>query len=76
MLNAALEKESRGCTMYIFVSNDTDSLCALRIFTVSNARQYLKENARFNLASIMLCRQFCAKTKCALLPFQYFQIRT
>jgi len=33
MLNAALEKESRGCTMYIFVSNDTDSLCALRIFT-------------------------------------------
>jgi len=48
MLNAALEKESRGCTMYIFVSNDTDSLCALRIFTVSNARQYLKENARFN----------------------------
>ena len=35
MLNAALEKESRGCTMYIFVSNDPDSLCALRIFTVS-----------------------------------------
>lgn len=33
MLNSALEKESRGCTMYIFVSNDTDSLCALRIFT-------------------------------------------
>lgn len=37
MLNSALEKESRGCTMYIFVSNDTDSLCALRIFTVSSA---------------------------------------
>lgn len=35
MLNAALENESRGCTMYIFVSNDADSLCALRIFTVS-----------------------------------------
>ncbi len=35
MLNAALEKENRGCTMYIFVSNDPDSLCALRIFTVS-----------------------------------------
>lgn len=33
MLQAALEKEQHGCTMYIFVSNDTDSLCALRIFT-------------------------------------------
>lgn len=33
MLNMALEKESRGCTMYIFVTNDTDSLCASRIFT-------------------------------------------
>ena len=36
MLSMALEKESRGCTMYIFVTNDTDSLCALRIFTVSH----------------------------------------
>ena len=35
MLTMALDKESRGCTMYIFVTNDTDSLCALRIFTVS-----------------------------------------
>lgn len=35
MLNMALEKEQRGCTMYIFATNDTDSLCALRIFTVS-----------------------------------------
>lgn len=37
MLSMALEKESRGCTMYIFVTNDTDSLCALRIFTVSQS---------------------------------------
>ena len=27
--------EGQGCTTYIICSNDTDSLCALRILTVS-----------------------------------------
>ena len=34
----ALEKEQRGTTMYIFATNDTDSLCALKILTVSGFR--------------------------------------
>jgi hypothetical protein len=35
IIKDALESENQGCTTYIFVSNDTDSLCAMRILTVS-----------------------------------------
>jgi len=35
IINDALESENFGCTCFIFVSNDTDALCALRILTVS-----------------------------------------
>ena len=35
IINDAVDSEKNGCTTYIFVSNDTDSLCAMRILTVS-----------------------------------------
>jgi hypothetical protein len=35
ILQAALQQEGSGCTAYIFTSNDTDSLCAVKILTVS-----------------------------------------
>jgi hypothetical protein len=35
IIRDALETENLGCTTYIFVANDTDALCALRILTVS-----------------------------------------
>lgn len=38
IINDALESEKNGCTTYIFVSNDTDSLCAMRILTVSKTK--------------------------------------
>ena len=40
MLNSTIQKERLGCTVQIFVANDTDSLCALRIFTVSTATPF------------------------------------
>jgi len=30
-----MELEGKGCTIFIFVSNDTDSLSSLKILTVS-----------------------------------------
>ena len=52
MLNMALEKESRGCTMYIFVTNDTDSLCASRVFTVSDHMTIIMDQVGGSLANL------------------------
>ena len=41
----ANESGQYGCTTFIFVSNETDSLCALRILTVRLLPQFL---AKFN----------------------------
>ena len=35
ILSGVLEFDGKGCTIYILVSNDTDSLAALKIFQVS-----------------------------------------
>jgi len=35
ILQSALECDGQGCTIYVFVSNDTDSLASLKILTVS-----------------------------------------
>lgn len=35
ILQAALECEGQGCSIYIFVSNDVDSLASLKILSVS-----------------------------------------
>ena len=35
ILQNALEFDGKGCTIYILVSNDTDSLAALKILSVS-----------------------------------------
>ena len=35
ILQSALEFDGKGCTIYIFVSNDTDSLASLKILAVS-----------------------------------------
>lgn len=35
ILQAALECDGLGCSIYIFVSNDTDSLTSLKILSVS-----------------------------------------
>lgn len=41
IIDDALETEHLGCTTYIFVANDTDALCALRILTVSTSSSNL-----------------------------------
>jgi len=38
----ALKCDGMGCTIYIFVSNDTDSLSSLKIFTVSTSSPSFK----------------------------------
>jgi len=38
IIQRALQTEGEGCTTYIFVSNDTDALCALKILTVSSLK--------------------------------------
>jgi hypothetical protein len=35
----AMDLEGKGCTIFIFVSNDTDSLSSLKILTVSQQTQ-------------------------------------
>lgn len=35
ILAEALKSDGEGCSIYIFVANDTDALAALKIFTVS-----------------------------------------
>ncbi len=55
MLNSALQNESRGCSMYIFVTNDTDSLCALRIFTVSGPPLHFKSHVAFEVSPNLCC---------------------
>jgi len=37
ILQNALESDGKGCTIYIFVSNDADSLASLRILSVSTS---------------------------------------
>ena len=34
IINKALDCNGQGCPVYIFVTNDTDSLCALKMLTV------------------------------------------
>ena len=34
LLRNALDCEGKGTTIYIFVSNETDSLCSLKMLTV------------------------------------------
>lgn len=36
ILQNALEFDGKGCTIYIFVSNDTDSIASLKILAVSD----------------------------------------
>ncbi len=35
ILKSALQGDGQGCTLFILVSNDTDSVACLKIFTVS-----------------------------------------
>ena len=37
----AYDAESGGCTTCIFVANDTDAICALRMLTVSGYLEWL-----------------------------------
>ena len=80
MLNMALEKEQRGTTMYIFATNDTDSLCALKILTVSNLPGHFtiipNSYVRAQNLPFDFFRQYCAKTRSASSPFQFSLFRT
>jgi hypothetical protein len=46
ILERALECDGLGNSIYIFASNDTDSLSALKILMVSIARSSLPESAQ------------------------------
>ena len=45
-----MDLEGKGCSIFIFVSNDTDSLSSLKILTVSQQTQYFM-NEKFRLCS-------------------------
>ena len=41
ILQSALDQDGNGCTIYIFVSNDVDSISSLKILTVSIFANFL-----------------------------------
>lgn len=62
-----MDLEGKGCSIFIFVSNDTDSLSSLKILTVSQQTQYFM-NKKFRLCS--------NQTKYSTLLFPFFLTST
>lgn len=47
ILKSALQCDGQGCTLFILVSNDTDSVACLKILTVSYLLKFIKYDRVF-----------------------------